>query len=287
MPAPASNHSDATDWLLRPMEPGDFDVAWRLQRGYELVWIERGQAHGLVGDRLMRFGPGEGLLLGPGLPHAWLSDPQASAAPAGVLLRFSIDFLGPNLLARADMAPLAQLLQRSRQGLAFTSGDLPPHAPTADLPTRLAALATASPLGRLTGLLQLLEILAHAPHTQSLMDAAYQPPTPADPQRRDRACRFIRQHYREDLSLNQVAAAVGLSPTAFSRWFRRETGWNFIQYVHALRVAYACHKLTETRQPILEICFEAGFTNLSNFNRIFLRLRQQTPRDHRQQATGP
>jgi AraC-like DNA-binding protein len=78
-----------------------------------------------------------------------------------------------------------------------------------------------------------------------------------------------------------VAAIAGLSPEGFSRFFRRMTGRTFVAWVHEVRIGHACRLLTTTERPVLDVALTSGFENLSNFNRIFRRLRGCTPRDFR------
>ena len=68
-----------------------------------------------------------------------------------------------------------------------------------------------------------------------------------------------------------------MTPAAFSRFFKRMTGRTFVAYLHRLRVARACRLLVETDAPITGVCFDAGFSNLSNFNRVFRRERGVNP----------
>nr|WP_246301797.1 helix-turn-helix transcriptional regulator [Rhizobium rhizolycopersici] len=63
--------------------------------------------------------------------------------------------------------------------------------------------------------------------------------------------------------MSEVADRVGLEPSAFSRAFRRLTGMNFSDYSRSLRVWRARTLLSENEMPITDICFEAGFNNLS------------------------
>src|SRR5690606_25591419 len=110
----------------------------------------------------------------------------------------------------------------------------------------------------------------------------FRPALRADDERRiDRVWRMVSQDLTESTTQAEVATALRMTPEGFSRFFKRATGRTFVSYMHELRVGEACRLLIETDTPITDVCFAAGFGNLSNFNRIFRRLRGVSPRQYR------
>ena len=76
-----------------------------------------------------------------------------------------------------------------------------------------------------------------------------------------------------------------MSVPAFTRFFKRCTGKTFTEYLTELRVGSACRFLVETDRSVTEVCFAAGFHNVSTFNRRFRELKGMTPRAFRNQFT--
>ena len=75
---------------------------------------------------------------------------------------------------------------------------------------------------------------------------------------------------------------VNQSPSAFSRSFKRHTGSTLVRYKNQLRVDLACQMLlTRPEAKVAEICYDVGFSNLSNFNRHFARLKGMSPSQFR------
>ena len=91
----------------------------------------------------------------------------------------------------------------------------------------------------------------------------------------------IEQKSKESLSVADMAAFCGWSSSHFMRWFKNMTGTSFSAYVIDRHLASAAEMLRQTDKKILAIAEEAGFTNLSNFNRQFKGRYGVTPREYR------
>jgi AraC-like DNA-binding protein len=101
-----------------------------------------------------------------------------------------------------------------------------------------------------------------------------------------KARNFIQRHSDEELSLTQVARAVGISPNYLSEKFKEVTGVNFVDYVARLRFEKACGLLHEVNLRISEIAFAVGFQSLSQFNRVFKKLAGKSPTQYRAASSG-
>lgn len=86
-----------------------------------------------------------------------------------------------------------------------------------------------------------------------------------------RAIGYIRAESDRDLSLDEVAARVGVSKFYFAREFRKLTGYTVVSYINLIRCENAKRMLSATRKSIGEIARACGFSNQSYFTRIFLR----------------
>ncbi|XID91889.1 response regulator [Paenibacillaceae bacterium WGS1546] len=100
------------------------------------------------------------------------------------------------------------------------------------------------------------------------------------------ALSYIQEHYREDLTLQQVADFVHMSKNYFSEQFKRHTGCNFIDFVIRLRIHYAKHLLDTTGLKVLEIGYQSGFHSPKHFLKLFKRLEGMTPAEYRETCRG-
>ena len=59
------------------------------------------------------------------------------------------------------------------------------------------------------------------------------------------------------------------------------TALSYVTYLNGMRITKACRLLENTMMSVSEICYECGFNNKSNFNRIFFKAKKMTPTDYR------
>lgn len=108
--------------------------------------------------------------------------------------------------------------------------------------------------------------------------AAGQPPT--NPLV-ERAKNYIYDHISQEISRNEIAGYVGLSPTYFSVFFKKETGSTLSEYVKAERIAFAKRLLRKTNMPVGIISENVGYESLAYFSSVFRQLVGCTPREYR------
>ncbi|RLP93568.1 AraC family transcriptional regulator [Micromonospora sp. BL4] len=92
-----------------------------------------------------------------------------------------------------------------------------------------------------------------------------------------RAVQYVERHFREPLTLAEVAAHVHLSPNYLSERFSRLVGTSFQTYVQNRRLRFARSLLASTTLGVTEICHAAGFNSPSHFGRAYRRRFGQPP----------
>ena len=88
-------------------------------------------------------------------------------------------------------------------------------------------------------------------------------------------------HYKEEISLDQVASRLHLSKFYISHLFSQKLHLSYSDYIRSLRISEACRLLTETSLGITEISYQVGFPTPRTFNRAFLKYVGRTPREYR------
>lgn len=101
-----------------------------------------------------------------------------------------------------------------------------------------------------------------------------------------KAKQFVAMRYNEDLSLEDVAEAIGLNPVYFSRLFKQETGETFSDFKIRIRMEKAIEYLKDPKYKIYEICYLIGYKNVKYFYKLFKNYTQLTPSEFRERNEG-
>ena len=98
------------------------------------------------------------------------------------------------------------------------------------------------------------------------------------------AVRYINDNYRTDIRLDAVAREAGMSPSHFSRIFKKVMGLSYQEYLNRCRIKKARNLLRSSPRSITEIAISVGFADATGFGRIFKKLTGQTPSAYRSLA---
>lgn len=92
---------------------------------------------------------------------------------------------------------------------------------------------------------------------------------------------YIEQHYASSIKLEDLADVANMNPKYFCRFFRSITHQTPIDYVNRYRVEKAAQMLYGTGLPVTDICMECGFSDSSNFIKVFRKYKGMTPKQYR------
>jgi AraC-like DNA-binding protein len=257
------------------------DHTWHYHPEFELIWILRSHGTRFVGDNIEAYRAGDLALIGPNLPHCWHDEPEGDEEkPEVIVVQFRPETFGGGLLDLPEFEPIKRLLRASKCGL-HVEGE------TATLVQRqMRSLMQKKGMARLIDLLDILRQLAEADndlrYLASLDYHITNDITEVNRQRIELIHRHIRQNLGSEINQADVARLIGLTPPAFSRFFRRATGQTFVGFVNILRINEVCRKMTESNECITNIAMNCGYNNIANFNRQFLALKGMNPTQFRE-----
>lgn len=101
-----------------------------------------------------------------------------------------------------------------------------------------------------------------------------------------RAQNWMQQHFQRSVSLEAIAARVGMSPRNFVRRFKDATGHTPLHYIHAIRVNVAKRLLEDGRQSVQEISHAVGYEDVIFFRDLFKRHTGICPAEYRSRFGG-
>lgn len=254
-------------------------VRWHYHPEYEIHLVVATSGKFYIGDHVGDFGPDQLILTGPNLPQNWISDirPGEIAPQRTVVIQFPEIFVENALEIFPEMDTVRALLERSRRGILFDDATGRAVRPL------MEKLIEARGLSRLALFFEILDRLLNAPKQQILASLSFVLDLErAEESDMNRAIAHLRENLTAPLSEPELAELTGQSPSAFSRSFKRHTGTTLVRYRNQLRIDLACQMLlSDPDAKVADICFDIGFSNLSNFNRHFLRLKGMSPSEFR------
>lgn len=247
---------------------------------YELNFIQNGKGvRRIVGDSVELIGDFElTLIVGSGLVHAWEQGNCTEPDVREITIQFSPELFQGNILDRRQFDSIKAMFERATLGLNFSMQAI------LRVYSILDSIATMSDhFEQFLSFMRMLYILSQDTGARTLSSSSFAEAefTDSDSRRIRKVREHIDKHYAEDIRLDDVAAIAGMSPSAFSRFFKQHTDRNFVDYLIDIRLGNAARMLVDTTTGISEICYACGFNNLSNFNRMFKVRRGYTPREFR------
>ena len=251
--------------------------SWHYHPEIELVYINGGAGKRQIGSHMSYFNDGDLILIGKNLPHCGFTD-RFTGNKKETLVQFKEDFLGPNFFDIPEMIAINDLFELSKQGLAF-------HGITKEkVGEAMEAMLHLPDFKRLLKLLDILHDLSISKEFTILNAEGFSISTEvADNDRINRVFNYIKNHYQESISLDEISDLAEMTEPSFCRYFKKTTSKTFTQFVNEYRLVHASKLLAENNLPITDIAFECGFQNFSHFSRTFKKFTGVSPLRYRNQ----
>ncbi|WP_407525286.1 AraC family transcriptional regulator [Lacibacter sp. MH-610] len=249
---------------------------WHHHPEYELTFKINIKGKRIVGDSYEDFHPGDLVLIGPDLPHTWVTNRKEKHKNCDfVVIQFSNNLFN-SFTHLGEFDRIKRLLQNSKHGLHFKNSKA--------LKEKILGLPEKMGIEKITDLIWILEQLSRQ-KGRKLASADYEiTQAIGREQRINKVCNYLEQHFSKPISIEDAAKIINISKSAFCKFFKRTTGKTFSDYLNEIRIGYACYQLLETDKPIAGIARSAGFDSVSYFNRVFYKKKNSTPREFRSEA---
>jgi AraC-like DNA-binding protein len=218
------------------------------------------------------------LITGDDLEHVWEQHECTSRNIREITIQFSKDLFFDNFIHKNQFSSIKNMLIKAQKGINFPMETIMRVYPMLD---KLSS--EESGFHAVMNLMHILYELSLCENCHTLASSSFaQTEDNTDSRRVKKIYDYINAHYKEDIRLEELANLVGMTPVAFSRFFKLRAGKTISEYIIDIRLGNATRLLVDTTNTISEICYECGFNNVSNFNRIFKKRKECSPKVFRE-----
>ncbi len=264
-----------------------FDVNWSMEPNkhdnYEMVYIRRGNAAFEISGHTVPIGANDILIIKPKQPHKVVVKSESGCD--FIVLNFTFrdnmnsefsetsleDFL--NFVSGKESGSYITLKVSQKNEIITLLNRILKERESSDIGSELLNYLMAMELFVLISRALKMEwensIKTKSPKLKELIRAAVN---------------YIHNNFERDISLNDIARFVFLSPSYFTRAFKEEMSLSPINYLLKIRVQRAKELLSETDMKISDIALNVGFSNQQRFNEIFKKNARITPLQYRKQS---
>ncbi|MGB7319278.1 MAG: AraC family transcriptional regulator [Planktotalea sp.] len=254
---------------------------WHAHEEYELHLITATFGKAFVGDHIGEFKAGDLYLTGPNLPHNWRSDESftENVPVRDMLVQFSHGSVESLANGFPEFAEVRNMLMTAQSGILFEGFN------ATFARGHMEAIRDHQGPERILAFVRFLVRLNEHAEKRILSTAKLVTPAVGSKYARIGAVvDHIVTRFKEEFSVTDAAKMAGMTQATFSRNFQSVTGHRFVEFVNRVRIGQACGMLYATDDPVMAICHKAGFHNLANFNRHFLKQKGMTPSAYRETA---
>lgn len=245
----------------------------------ELVYVKESFGKRIIGNSVAAFESGDLVFLGSDIPHVWLNDEiyyhNNKLKAKAIVVYFNKDIFGPDFYELKEAQKINTLFEKAKKGLSITGKT------NKLIAKKLEKLVAKQDFEVIIGLFEILSLLSATTDFDFINNETYTPTN--DSFKKDRLSdvyQYVKENYKKEISLDEVAQIANLTPTSFCRMFKSKTKKNFIEYLNEIRISNACKLLIETDMSVSEIAYECGYKTVSNFNKLFKKNTANTPKEY-------
>ncbi|MEO0898483.1 MAG: AraC family transcriptional regulator [Bacteroidota bacterium] len=264
-------HSIFVKHFPRPI----LDMPYHYHPEFELTLTTNRSGKRFIGNSVEEIGKSDLVFIGKNLPHCFIGEGEVDDNSDLIVIQFHFEMFGEKFLDMPECSLLRELSHKAQRGISV------PERSQEIIKRMMYEIIEADPLKQLIILLDILHSLSKQNNLKILCSKSFEKQYHVhDYHRLTEVYNFIIQNFKGEISLTEAARVANLSETAFCRYFKQRTTKTFKQVVNEMRISYACDLILKGRlshMTVVQVSQEAGFRNLSNFNRQFKRITGMSP----------
>jgi AraC-like DNA-binding protein len=268
--------SKGNSFLINRYQSPFFETPWHFHEEYELVYCEKGFGKKFIGNSFSDYQEGEMAFIGKNVPHLFKADDSfynsiSEIKPSSIVLQFSDTFIGNGFFQSAEMTEMKKILEFSKNGIVITGET------KQKIKAILYDMLKTDSISKLKNLIEIFGLLSTSHDLKPLSIDTIRGINVNDSSKMNMVLEYALEHYKDEITIKEMADLVHISVSAFCRYFKSRTQKSFHSFIIEMRLMESVQLLKSTDMPVLNICYDSGFNNLSNFNRLFKRHFGQSP----------
>ena len=244
----------------------------------QLTWVISGEGTLIASNNMQRFTSGDLYIFGANQPHLFKSDPSYFIPGNNKSIHSLNIFLNPagfisELLSLPEMQSIKKFMNSTTFGMQASEKD------AATLSEYFLKIRNSSAGFRIAYFIELLQRMANLKKWKYLSTESFQYSiTESEGLRMNDIYQYTIHHLTENITLEQIAAQVFLTPHSFCRYFKKHTGKTYVSFLNEVRINEACKRFMEMHfESISTVAYQCGFNNVVTFNRVFKSIVRKTP----------
>lgn len=250
----------------------------------QIIYIIKGSGTLIAGNIMRPFGPGDLYIIGANQPHLFKSDQvyfEKNPDLRTHSMNIFFDSKGPlnDLLQYPEMAMIKKFIDNSSKGAKASKANTP------KLAALISSVLEKTQGYRLATFIEMLQTMSRLPDWKFLSDQVIAPAiSDYEGLRMNEIYQYTMQNYFKNITLEEIAEEIHLTPQSFCRYFKKHTLKTYTHFLNEVRVNEACKKfMTGDYNSISAIAYQTGFNHVSTFNRVFKSILGISPGEYIQQ----
>jgi len=246
----------------------------------QIMLILKSEGTLIAGDYVGRFEAGDLFVIGSNLPHVFRNDKTYYNSTKrlkahSISLYFNQYYLGEHFWQLDEMRSVRNFVEKAGRGLKITGR-------TKDsIEKEVLNVPKLKGIEKIISFFHILKLLIDSKEAKPLSVSTYHEGySESEGKRMNNILQFTFQESHRKIYIDEVADIANLSPEAFCRYFKTRTGKTYTNFLNEVRISNACKLLINKDLSVQDVCFQVGFINLSNFNRVFKRITGKTPSNY-------
>jgi len=255
--------------------PFDKQVPMHQQETWELAYIITGSGIRIIGDVVESFSEGEIILIPPDIPHCWSFDKNVHDKEGkieNICVFFKNEFLDNLKNSFSELNKAIFDIKENQNALSFFGKT------QKKLQELMKKMSSQNTIERLSSLILILDQISSS---KSVNIVSNRTSERKNEKKLHEIYMFILSNFHRAIELDEVAKIAGMPKSTFCLFFKKMTGKSFVTYLTDFRMESSCQMLLKTKMSVSEICVASGFNDIPYYNRIFKKIKNQTPTEYR------